>query len=88
MTSQETASDVNPVWQTVTGSIIQNESERQALRRRRTSLKQQIASLRSNLSGVEGSTVPFTTLRQKVTDLDNNYQLYKQKSDEARWQMR
>ncbi len=83
MTSRETASDVNPVWQTVTGSIIQNESERQALRAKENALKQQIASLRSNLSGVEGSTVAFTTLRQKVTDLDNNYQLYKQKSDEA-----
>jgi uncharacterized protein involved in exopolysaccharide biosynthesis len=45
MTSQETSSDVNPVWQTVTGSIIQSESQRQALRAKENSLKQQIASL-------------------------------------------
>ncbi|MGB6695011.1 MAG: Wzz/FepE/Etk N-terminal domain-containing protein [Terracidiphilus sp.] len=83
MTSQETSSDVNPVWQTVTGSIIQGESQRQALRAKESALKQQIAELRSNLSSVEGSTVAFTTLRQKVTDLENNYQLYTQKSDEA-----
>ena len=83
MTAQETASDVNPVWQTVTGAIIQGESQRQALRAKENSLKQQIAGLRSNLSGVEGSTVAFTTLKQKVTDLENDYQLYTQKRDEA-----
>jgi uncharacterized protein involved in exopolysaccharide biosynthesis len=84
MTSQETSSDVNPVWQTLTGSIIQGESQRQALRAKENSLKEQIAGLRSNLSGVEGSTVAFTTLKQRVADLENNYQLYTQKSDEAR----
>lgn len=83
MTSKETASDVNPVWQSVTGSIIQSESERQALHAKEGALKKQIAGLRSNLSDVEDSTVAFTTLRQKVTDLKNNYQLYTQKRDEA-----
>lgn len=83
MKSQETSTDVNPVWQSVTGSIIQNESDRQALRAKHNALDQQIAGLRSQLSGTEGSTVAFTTLRQKVTDLENNYQLYTQKSNEA-----
>jgi uncharacterized protein involved in exopolysaccharide biosynthesis len=83
MTSQETSSDVNPVWQTVTGSIIQSETDRQALRAKRNALSQQIAGLRSSLSNTEGSTVAFTTLHQKVADLENNYQLYTQKSDEA-----
>jgi hypothetical protein len=83
MTSQEQASDVNPVWQTVTGSIIQNQAERQALKARHDALEGQIANLRGTLSNTEGATVAFTTLRQKVTDLDNNYQLYTQKSNEA-----
>lgn len=83
MTSKETASDVNPVWQTVTGAIIQNESELKALRAKEAALKGQIAGLQSNLSGIEGSTVAFTTLRQKVTDLENNYQLYTQKYNQA-----
>jgi uncharacterized protein involved in exopolysaccharide biosynthesis len=83
MKSQETSTDVNPVWQAVTGSIIQNESERQALRAKESALKQQIAGLKSNLSNVEGATVAFTTLKQKVADLENNYQLYTQKADEA-----
>jgi uncharacterized protein involved in exopolysaccharide biosynthesis len=84
LTSQEDSTDVNPVWQVVTGSIIQNETERQALRAKHNALAQQIAGLRSNLSNTEGSTVEFATLRQRVTDLGNSYQLYTQKSDEAR----
>jgi uncharacterized protein involved in exopolysaccharide biosynthesis len=83
MTSQERSTDVNPVWQEMTGSIIQNETERQALKAKHEALAQQIADLKNNLSGVEGSTVAFTTLRQKVSDLENNYQLYTQKWDEA-----
>lgn len=83
MTSQEVSSDINPVWQTVTGSIIQSESDRQALKAKHEALGKQIASLRSSLSSTESSTVPFTTLRQKVTDLSNDYQLYSQKREEA-----
>jgi succinoglycan biosynthesis transport protein ExoP len=83
LTSQDTASDVNPVWQAVSGSIIQGESDRQSLRAKHDALAQQIGSLRASLSTTEGSTVAFTTLRQKVTDLENNYQLYTQKRDEA-----
>jgi hypothetical protein len=63
---------------------VQNQSERQALKARRGILEKQIASLRSSLANTEGSTVAFTTLRQKVTDLESNYQLYTQKSNEAR----
>jgi uncharacterized protein involved in exopolysaccharide biosynthesis len=83
MTSQERSSDVNPVWEQVTASIVQNQAERQALKARRGELAEQVKQLQSNLSNVEGSTVAFTTLRQKVTELENNYQLYAQKRDEA-----
>lgn len=83
MRSQEFSSDVNPVWQQVTGAIVQNQSERQALQAQRAQLAQQIKQLQGNLSQVESSTVAFTTLRQKVTELENNYQLYSQKRDEA-----
>jgi uncharacterized protein involved in exopolysaccharide biosynthesis len=83
MTSQERSFDVNPVWQQVSGAIVQNQSERQALQGQRAQLAQQINQLQGNLSGVESSTVAFTTLRQKVSELENNYQLYSQKRDEA-----
>lgn len=83
MTSQEHDTDVNPVWQSVTGSIIQNETEREALKAKRAALTNQIGTLQGKLSGVEGSTVDYDTLRQRVVDLQNNYQLYTQKRDEA-----
>jgi uncharacterized protein involved in exopolysaccharide biosynthesis len=83
MTSQEHDTDINPVWQSVTGSIIQNETQREALKAKRATLAKQIGTLQGQLSNVEGSTVSFNTLQQKVTDLQNNYQLYAQKSDEA-----
>ncbi len=83
MTSQEHDSDVNPVWQSVTGSIIQSETQREALKAKRFALAKQIGDMQGQLSGVEGSTVPFNALEQKVQDLQNNYQLYTQKRDEA-----
>jgi uncharacterized protein involved in exopolysaccharide biosynthesis len=83
MTSQEHDTDVNPVWQSITGSIIQNETAREALKAKHTALTNQIRTLQGQLSDVEGSTVPFDTLRQKVADLQNNYQLYAQKRDET-----
>lgn len=83
MSSQEHDTNVNPVWQSVSGAIIQNETEREALKGKRAALAKQISTLQSQLSGVEGSTVEFNTLRQNVADLQNNYQLYVQKRDEA-----
>jgi uncharacterized protein involved in exopolysaccharide biosynthesis len=83
MTSQERSTDVNPVWQSVTGTIIQDQTARQALKAKHDALTEQIATLRSGLSNTESSTVPYTTLRQRVADLQNNYQLYTQKRDEA-----
>ena len=84
MTSQEHDSDVNPTWQNVTGSIIQNETQRAALQAKHAALTKQIATLQGQLAGVEGSTVAFNSLRQKVADLQNNYQLYTEKRDETK----
>jgi uncharacterized protein involved in exopolysaccharide biosynthesis len=83
MSSQEHSSDVNPVWQEVTGSIIHAQADRQALKAKRSALAEQIKKMQGSLSDAEGTTVAFTTLRQKVTDLQSNYQLYAQKRDEA-----
>lgn len=84
MKSQENVSDVNPVWQNVTGSIIQNQTQRAALQAKHSALTRQIGTLQGQLAGVEGSTVAFNSLRQKVADLQNNYQLYTEKSDETK----
>ena len=83
MHSREQSTDINPAWQAVSNTIIQDEASRQAAKAKHDALTAQIATMRQNLSGTESSTVPFTTLKQKVTDLENNYQLYTQKHDEA-----
>jgi len=80
---QETSTDVNPVWQQMNSGVAQSNTDLQALRNRRDHLAAQIAGLQSNLSSVEGGTVDFTTLQQKVTELQANYQLYAEKRDEA-----
>jgi protein tyrosine kinase modulator len=82
--SQEQSTNVNPVWEQVTSSIEQNEAERQALKARRAELTSQIQHLQGNLADTEGSTVAYSTLQQKVAELQNNYQLYAQKRDEAK----
>ena len=83
MTSQEHDSDINPVWQSVTGSIIQNETQKESLKAKRAVLGDQIVKMQKQLADVEGSTVPYSTLKQRVTDLQSNFQLYTQKRDEA-----
>ncbi len=83
MTSQENDTDINPVWQSLTGSIIQNETQREALKAKHAALSAQVTSIQRHLSGVEGATVTFNSLRQRVEDLKNNYELYAQKRDEA-----
>ena len=83
MTSQEHDSDINPVWQTVTGAIIQNETQTRSAEGQESCFGDQITKMQKQLADAEGSAVPFTTLKQKVTDLQNNFQLYTQKRDEA-----
>jgi len=83
MTSKEHDTDVNPVWQAVTGSIIRNETRKEALKAKHYALTKQVAGLQNQLSDVEGSTLAFNTLKQKVADLKSSYQLYAQKRDEA-----
>lgn len=83
MNSEEKSTDVNPVWQQLTSSIVQNQDDRQGLKAREDALNAQIGQLQNQLAQVEGSTVSFTTLREKVNQLQNEYQLSTQKRDEA-----
>ena len=80
---QENATNVNPVWEQVNSGAAQATTDIQALRNRSNHLGMQIAMLRGNLNGVESSTVDYTTLQQKVTELQANYQVYAQKRDQA-----
>jgi uncharacterized protein involved in exopolysaccharide biosynthesis len=81
--ARETATDVNPVWLQADGALAQNRAEFEALKARREKIASQLATLESDLSGVEGGTVEFAALQRRVAELESNYQLYTQKKDEA-----
>ena len=80
---QEATTDVNPVHQQVKAGLAASETDLAALRGRLADQTAQRDRLRAQLSGVEGSTVDFTTLQTRVAELQNNYQLYSQKKNEA-----
>lgn len=83
MHSEEHSTDVNPVWQQLTASIVQNEYNRRGLQARHAALTAQVNQLQSQLASAEGSTVTYSTLKQQVAELTNNYQVFSQKRDEA-----
>ena len=80
---QEATTDVNPVHQQVKAVLAASETDLAALRGRLADQTAQRDRLRAQLSGVEGSTVDFTTFQTRVAELQNNYQLYSQKKNEA-----
>jgi uncharacterized protein involved in exopolysaccharide biosynthesis len=79
----EKSTDVNPVWQQVKAAVAQNSIDRSAAQARRRDIGAQLAGLQATLVRTEGSTVDFSTLQAKVTELQGNYQLYTQKRNEA-----
>jgi uncharacterized protein involved in exopolysaccharide biosynthesis len=79
----ENTTDVNPVYQQVSSSVAQATTELRALNGRLADQNEQLARLKNFLIGVEGSTVDYTTLQTRVTELQGNYQLYTQKRNEA-----
>ena len=80
---QEATTDVNPVHSQVKSVLAASETDLAALRGRLADQTAQRDRLRTQLSGVEGSTVDFTTLQTRVAELQNDYQLYSQKKNEA-----
>jgi len=80
---QESTTDVNPVYQQVKALLATSTTDLAALRGKLADLTAQHARLRQQLDDVEGSTVDYTTLQARVTELQTNYQLYSQKKNEA-----
>ncbi|SNT06492.1 Uncharacterized protein involved in exopolysaccharide biosynthesis [Granulicella rosea] len=79
----ENTTDVNPVYQQVKSSVTATSTELRALRGRLVDQTAQLDRLKATLVNIEGSTVDYTTLQAKVTELQGNYQLYSQKRNEA-----
>ncbi len=81
--SDESTTDVNPVYQQLKAALATSTADEDALRGRLADQTAQRDRLRRQLSGVEGATVDYGTLETRVTELQNNYQLYTQKKNEA-----
>jgi uncharacterized protein involved in exopolysaccharide biosynthesis len=81
--SQERSTDINPVWQQTQSTIATTRTDVSVLKAKQNDLAGQIRRSKSDLSAVEGMTVEYSTLKHRVLELENNYQLYTQKRDES-----
>jgi uncharacterized protein involved in exopolysaccharide biosynthesis len=81
--SAETSSDVNPTWQLAQQDLSQDSAKIGALMGRRKALQGELQDLQQKLQGTEQKTGTYNDLQHRVAELDQNYQLYLQKRDEA-----
>ena len=81
--SFETSSDVNPTWQAAQQDFSENSAKIAALVGRRKELQQELGDLSHKLQLTEQNAGAYDTLQHKVAELDQNYQLYLQKRDDA-----
>lgn len=79
----EDSTDVNPAWQQVQSSLVENRIERNALKAKSTALNQNIADLRAQLKELESLEVPFNALQESVDQARSNFELYSEKRDQA-----
>ncbi len=83
MNGQASTTDVNPVYEQVKEQLSTSTADLAAARGRLADLTGQRERLQRQLNRVEGSTVEFTTLQARVAELQNNFELYTQKKNEA-----
>jgi uncharacterized protein involved in exopolysaccharide biosynthesis len=81
--SSETSSDVNPTWQYAQQDLSENSAKVAALTGRRKELQQELDDLNQKLDSTEQKAGAYNALQHRVAELDQNYQLYLQKRDEA-----
>lgn len=81
--SAETTSDINPTWQLTQQDLSESGARLAALAGRRKELQGEIADLNQKLQSIEDKTGTYNALQHRVAELDQDYQLYLQKRDEA-----
>jgi uncharacterized protein involved in exopolysaccharide biosynthesis len=83
MLSVQVSTNINPTWQASDQAVLEDGSHLRAVKARRNVIATQVLSIQKQLKVVEGDTLAFTSLQQKVAQLNANYQLYLQKRDAA-----
>ncbi len=81
--SQERSTDVNPVWQQLTSAAALTATQIKGLEGKLDGLRQQVSLSEAQLASLESKTVQFSAAKHHVDELENDYQLYTQKRDEA-----
>ncbi len=81
--ANETSTDINPTWQFAQQDLSENTAKVAALGGRRKALQGELDDLNQKLKAIEDKTGNYNALQHRVAELDQNYQLYLQKRDEA-----
>lgn len=81
--SSETSSDINPTWQAAQQDFSENSAKIAAFVGRHKALQQELDDLNHKLQATEQDAGTYNSLQHKVAELDQNYQLYLQKRDDA-----
>lgn len=81
--AQERTTDVNPAWQQIRTATLQNTITRSALYAQRSGVQQQLAELRIKLANTQSLTVQYNLLKSRADSLQENYNLYVQKMEQA-----
>jgi uncharacterized protein involved in exopolysaccharide biosynthesis len=81
--SAETATDINPTWQFAQQDLSESNAKMSALSGRSKELQGQLQGIYQKLNEAEQKAGTYNTLQHRVAELDQNYQLYLQKRDEA-----
>ncbi|MGA2728580.1 MAG: hypothetical protein ABSE96_12270 [Terracidiphilus sp.] len=79
----EDTTDVNPAWQQVQSSQVENRIEKNALSAKSAKLSENIADLRGQLKDLESLEVPFNALEEAVDQARSNFELFSEKRDQA-----
>ncbi len=81
--ANETSSDINPTWQAAQQDLSENNARVAALSGRRKALQGELDDLNQKIKAIEEKAGTYNALQHRVAELDQNYQLYLQKRDEA-----
>ena len=82
--ADETATDVNPVWQQLNASVAVATGEVSGLAAQHAALERQKLEAQLRLHELQQSTGDYDTFRRKLQQSQADYTLYAQKRDEAR----
>ncbi len=80
----EDTTDVNPSWQQLKTSLLQEQVNHHALQAARGELEQQLGQLRSQMSETQGLEVTYQQLRARADEAQSNYKTFVEKRDLAR----